>query len=114
MLNHGGDRCISFGSLRIDQAVGAEVLRLLKPLGVEAALSAIAARTAEAGEKQRQIELALKQARYEANLARRQYDAVDPDNRLVAGELERRTRSWVTCESWKTRSRRWRCNNRPS
>jgi excisionase family DNA binding protein len=90
LLNHGGDRCISFGSLRIDQAVGAEVLRLLKPLGVEAALSAIAARTAEAGEKQRQIELALKQARYEANLARRQYDAVDPDNRLVAGELERR------------------------
>ena len=37
-----------------------------------------------------QIELALKQARYEAGLARRQYDAVDPDNRLVASELERR------------------------
>ncbi len=32
---------------------------------------------------------ALQQARYEANHARRQYDAVDPDNRLVAGELER-------------------------
>jgi DNA invertase Pin-like site-specific DNA recombinase len=89
-LNHGGDRCISFGSLRVDQAVGAEVLRLLKPLGVEAALNAIAARTAEAAEKRRQGELALRQARYEANLARRQYDAVDPDNRLVAAELERR------------------------
>ena len=89
-LNHGGDRCISFGSLRVDQAVGAEVLRLLKPLGVEAALKAISARTAEAAEKQRQLELALQQARYEANLARRQYDAVDPDNRLVAGELEHR------------------------
>jgi hypothetical protein len=34
--------------------------------------------------------LALEAARYEAGLARRQYDAVDPDNRLVAGELERR------------------------
>jgi excisionase family DNA binding protein len=89
-LNHGGDRCISFGSLRVDQAVGAEVLRLLKPLGVEAALNAIAARAAESAEKQRQLELALQQARYEANLARRQYDAVDPDNRLVAGELESR------------------------
>jgi excisionase family DNA binding protein len=89
-LNHGGDRCISFGSLRVDQAVGVEVLRLLKPLGVEAALNAISARTAEAAEKQRQLELALQQARYESNLARRQYDAVDPDNRLVAGELERR------------------------
>jgi excisionase family DNA binding protein len=89
-LNHGGDRCISFGSLRVDQAVGAEVLRLLKPLGVEAALNAVAARTAEVAEKRRQMELALQQARYEASHARRQYDAVDPDNRLVAGELERR------------------------
>jgi len=89
-VNHGGERCISFGSLRVDQAVGGEILRLLKPLGVEAALNAIAARTAEEADKRRQIDLALKQARYEATLARRQYDAVDPDNRLVAGELERR------------------------
>ena len=90
LLNHGGDRCISFGSLRVDQAIGVEILKLLKPLGVEAALKAIAARSAEAAERRRQMELALKQARYEAGLARRQYDAVDPDNRLVAGELERR------------------------
>ena len=41
-------------------------------------------------EKRRQMQLALQQARYEAGHARRQYDAVDPDNRLVAGELERR------------------------
>src|SRR4029077_19719843 len=44
----------------------------------------------QSGEKQRQLELALEQARYEAARARRQYDPVDPDNRLVAGELERR------------------------
>ena len=44
----------------------------------------------ENAEKRRQVELALEQARYEAARARRQYDAVDPDNRLVAGELERR------------------------
>jgi excisionase family DNA binding protein len=41
-------------------------------------------------ERLRQSELALEQARYEVTHARRQYDAVDPDNRLVAGELERR------------------------
>jgi hypothetical protein len=34
--------------------------------------------------------LAAEAARYQAGLAHRQYDAVDPDNRLVAGELERR------------------------
>ena len=63
---------------------------ILKPLGIEAALEAVEARKTEAAEKRRQFELALKQARYEAALARRQYDAVDPDNRLVASELERR------------------------
>jgi DNA invertase Pin-like site-specific DNA recombinase len=89
-VNHGGDRCISFGSLRVDQAVGAEIMRLMKPLGIEAALAAIEARKSEAVEKRSQLELTLKQARYEAALGRRQYDAVDPDNRLVASELERR------------------------
>ena len=89
-LNHGGDRCISFGGMRIDRAVGAEVIRRLQPLGVGAALSALAAEQAETREKLRQVELALEQARYEVARAERQYDAVDPDNRLVAGELERR------------------------
>ena len=41
-------------------------------------------------DKRQQIENAIQQAQYEAARARRQYDAVDPDNRLVAGELERR------------------------
>ena len=37
-LNHGGDRCISFGGMRIDRAVGAEVIERLQPLGIEAAI----------------------------------------------------------------------------
>jgi excisionase family DNA binding protein len=89
-FNHGGDRCISFGGMRIDRAVGAEVTDRLQPLGIEAALGAVEARRAENAEKRRQTELALEQARYEAARARRQYDAVDPDNRLVAAELEQR------------------------
>ena len=40
--------------------------------------------------KRRQLELALEQARFEAARAQRQFDAVDPGNRLVAAELERR------------------------
>jgi excisionase family DNA binding protein len=90
LLNHGTAPCISFGSLRVDQAVGAEIIRLLQPLGVEAAVKAIEARRIQADEKRRQVTLALEQARFEAGRARRQYDAVDPDNRLVAAELERR------------------------
>ncbi len=98
-FNHGTDSCISFGSLRVDLAVGAEVVRLLQPLGIEAALQAIERREVETSERRRQIELALEQARYEAAFARRQYDAVDPDNRLVAGELERRWNAALTTVS---------------
>ena len=90
LLNHGTARCISFGSLRVDAAVAAEVIARIQPLGVEAALAAVEARGSEDAEKRRQVELALEQARFEVRHARRQYDAVDPDNRLVAGELERR------------------------
>ena len=88
--NPGAAPCISFGALRVDEAVGAEIIRVLQPLGIEAAVRAIADSERQTAEKQRQIELALEQARYEAARARRQYDVVDPDNRLVAGELERR------------------------
>ena len=89
-MNHGGSACISFGGMRVDHAVGMEVIARVQPLGVEAALAAMEAQGRENQEKRRQVELALEQARYETARARRQYDAVDPDNRLVAGELERR------------------------
>lgn len=89
-VNHGTERCISFGGLRADQAVGTEVVRVLKPLGIDAAVKALEAQTSESSAARKQLELALAQARYEAAHARRQYDAVDPANRLVAGELERR------------------------
>ena len=88
--NHGTRGCISFGGARVDAVVGAEVVRLISPLGMEAALEAVAMRECEHAETRRQAELALTQARYETDLARRQYDAVDPSNRLVAAELERR------------------------
>lgn len=87
-INHGGDRCISFGGMRIDREVGIEVIE--QPLGIEAALAAQAVRSRASEDKRRHLELALEQARYEVGHARRQYDAVDPDNRLVAAELEKR------------------------
>jgi DNA invertase Pin-like site-specific DNA recombinase len=90
LVNHGTERCISFGGLRADDAVGREVLRVLKPLGIGAALKALEAQTSATSAARRQLELELQQARFSAAHARRQYDAVDPANRLVAGELERR------------------------
>src|SRR5437588_498338 len=83
-------KCIAFSNMRVDAAVSAEVLRAISPLAIEAAFQVIGDRERAGAERLRQSELALEQARYEATHARRQYDAVDPDNRLVAGELERR------------------------
>ena len=84
------DNCIGFGGMRIDRTVAQEVLDQLQPLGIEAALAAMQSYNERQSDKRQQIENAIQQAQYEAARARRQYDAVDPDNRLVAGELERR------------------------
>ena len=85
-----GMTCISFGGVRIDRAVAQDVLHRLQPLGVEAALAAMNVHGDEQLEKRKQLTNALEQARFEAARAQRQYDQVDPDNRMVASELERR------------------------
>ena len=59
-------------------------------LGLDAALKMIADREGTATDRLQQIGLALEQARYEASRAHRQYNAVDPENRLIVGDLERR------------------------
>jgi excisionase family DNA binding protein len=89
-INHGTQRCLSFGSQRVDRYVSAAVLEALQPAGVAASLAAWEQlQQAEEG-KRRSLNLAREKARYEADLARRRYEAVDPQNRLVASELERR------------------------
>jgi DNA invertase Pin-like site-specific DNA recombinase len=89
-VNHGADWCISFGGLRADQAVTSAVLEAVSPLGIQAALDGWHELQEQEDQKQRALRLALEQARYQADRTRRQYDAADPENRLVAGELERR------------------------
>jgi len=90
LINHGAGRCINVGAMRLERAITEELLRVLSPLGLEAALEA-ARRIEDKGSQERaQKELALQQARYEAERARKQYDLADPENRLVANELERR------------------------
>ena len=75
---------------RVEQVVEQLVLTALEPLGVEAMIAATAAHV-RANESMRvRWDQQIERARYEVDLARRQYDAVDPANRLVAGELERR------------------------
>jgi DNA invertase Pin-like site-specific DNA recombinase len=82
--------CISFGGMRIDRAVASEILERIQPLGIEAAIAAANTLDGERSDKRRQHENAIEQARFEVARAFRQYDAADPENRLVTADLERR------------------------
>ena len=91
--NHGKDLCISFGGLRVEQAVIKKVLEVIQPVSVKATLEAQNEISKQGEEKRRALQRTLEKAQYEVHYAQRQYEAVDPDNRLVAAELEKR---WET------------------
>jgi uncharacterized protein YndB with AHSA1/START domain len=82
--------CVSFGGLKADRLISEQVLECIKPLAVQASLQVIESLQGARDERVHHKELALQQARYEVTHAQCQYDAVDPSNRLVAAELERR------------------------
>jgi DNA invertase Pin-like site-specific DNA recombinase len=89
-LNHGEGRCISFGGLRCDETIARAIVEAVSPYAIDAAVEASKRVERERTDQQRALALELEQARYEARLAARRYEAVDPDNRLVATELEAR------------------------
>jgi len=84
-------RCCTFGASRPDEAVARELLRAVEPLAVDAARHAELTLMQAQAEHRRVRELELQQARYDATLAERRYAACDPDNRLIAAQLEK---SW--------------------
>jgi excisionase family DNA binding protein len=91
--------CVMFGGLRADRLVSEQLLQCMAPLGLGAAIEAIEVLQGASDDRVQQKHLALERARYEVTHARRQYDAVDPENRLVAAELERRWNQALTMES---------------
>ncbi|MEY2935391.1 MAG: hypothetical protein RL033_6140 [Pseudomonadota bacterium] len=91
MINHGeGTRCVSFGALRPDEAISRALLDAVSPGAIDAAVEMAHQMASEVGAVHKALGLELEQARYEAKLATRRYEAVDPANRLVALELEKR------------------------
>ena len=87
----GLPRCLGFGGSRIDAAIAAELLRVVEPMAIEAAPQAERMHVETRTEQRRVAELGLQQAQYQAALAERRYAACDPDNRLIAAQLEK---SW--------------------
>jgi DNA invertase Pin-like site-specific DNA recombinase len=88
--DNGEPRCISFGGLVVDDAIGKDLLRVVQPAAVDAAVVASEAAAHQQDEVLKAWTRELEAARYAARRAHKQYDATDPENRLVADELERR------------------------
>lgn len=86
----GEKSCLSFGGFRVDKVVSDHLLNVLSPFGIEASIKAINTLNDKSGKVMRQRELELEQVQYYALRAERQYNAVDPDNRLVAATLEKK------------------------
>ena len=89
-LDYGESSCIAFGGLRVDDAVEAALLTVVQPAAIQAAKEAETQASSRRDEAREALVRDLEAARYAADRAFRQYDAADPENRFVAGELEAR------------------------
>jgi hypothetical protein len=81
-------RCQTIPGAGVDHAVGKLLLDTLTPVALEVALTVAAELDERAQEADKLRRTHVERARYEAELARRRYLAVDPDNRLVADALK--------------------------
>jgi DNA invertase Pin-like site-specific DNA recombinase len=89
----GQRRCLSVAGKRVDETIAAEMLCAVAPMAIEAAEEADRMLRDEDQDRRRIAELELQQAQYDASLAERRYAACDPDNRLIAAQLEK---AWET------------------
>jgi DNA invertase Pin-like site-specific DNA recombinase len=87
---YGQKMCCSLGGPSIDAVVVQAFFAAIQPSQLDALEAALAKQQADHAQLDRYWQERVHRASYEAHFARRQYDAVDPDNRLVAAELERR------------------------
>lgn len=87
---YGGEICTIVRASYIDPVVVEAFFTAVQPAQLDVLAAVLHEQQEVHAQLARQWQQRLERAQYEAHLARRQYDAVDPDNRLVAAELERR------------------------
>jgi DNA invertase Pin-like site-specific DNA recombinase len=90
LVEYAEPLCQSLAGRVLDDLVAAQVLAALEPAALELSLAAAADVEQERARLHRDWQQQVERARYEVERARRQYDAVEPENRLVVRELERR------------------------
>jgi DNA invertase Pin-like site-specific DNA recombinase len=89
-LDNKEARCVAFSGATVDAAVATQLLRVVQPAAIEAAIMATQQQAQARSDVLEALHRDLEAARYRAQRAERQYEATDPENRLVAQELERR------------------------
>jgi DNA invertase Pin-like site-specific DNA recombinase len=89
-MDYAMPMCQAFPVVHLDRRAGELFLEAVQPASIETTLAALAALEHERQALDRHWQLRLERARYEVQRAQRQYDAIEPENRLVARELETR------------------------
>lgn len=89
-LDYGETTCQSLAGRRLDELMARQVLTVLEPASLELSLAAAGDVERERAELDKHWQRRLERARYDRDRAARQYHVVEPENRLVARELEKR------------------------
>ncbi len=90
MVEYAEPLCQGLAGRVLDDLVAAQVLAVLKPAALELSLAAADDIEQERARLHQNWQQQVERAHYQAERAQRQYDAVEPENRLVVRELERR------------------------
>lgn len=91
LLREGlGKSCMAIRCATVDEAVSKRILEVLQPAQLELAVEALHELERRDEAASRQWRMRIERAEYQAQLAQRRYEEVDPSNRLVAATLERR------------------------
>ncbi len=86
--------CLGFGGLGIEKKIKQEVLRIVEPCAIEASIKAVEEYNMQVEEQKQLHQLECTNAEYETERAYRQYNKVEPENRLVVAQLEKK---WNQC-----------------
>jgi DNA invertase Pin-like site-specific DNA recombinase len=98
-INYGAPHCQSLSGHALDELIADLVLEVLRPSAIEVSLQLTEDVELERAQRHRHWSLRLERARYEVERAERQYNAVEPENRLVARSLEQRWEEALTAET---------------
>ncbi|MBN2013404.1 recombinase family protein [candidate division KSB1 bacterium] len=81
-------KCYGISGKILEAAIVREVLKVIEPAAISAALEAEQKLSNERSERQQRLELALEQARYESDRRARQFNAIEPENSLVIRQIQ--------------------------